>query len=235
MRDLGRRKLGATPYDLRWPDTQEFTQVATKLAPNAINNMLDAVWQGYSSFKDEFLNCIDISKADEELERTITQTLQRHIRNGLSGDESYDVQHGTYEPETRSPPPAQPPEYDIAFILKSNARIMWPLEAKIMRSPANVAPYVNDINNEFLTGRYAPFSHSAAMLGYLLSGNAEEAPPHIEKRLEATLKPHPVFHPHHSHHISNHQRNLSDKSWASGAFTCHHMIMPLNVSIPLNA
>lgn len=156
MRDLDDQNKGKTPYNLRWPETPEFSQVASKYAANAIDIMLEKVWRGYERLVDEFLSTIDIKLADEELERTITQTLQPHIRDCMSGDETYDVQHGRYEPETRAPAPAQPPEYDIAFFLKSNGRIMWPLEAKVMRSPANVAPYVKDIRNEFLTGRYAP-------------------------------------------------------------------------------
>lgn len=228
MRDFEGRKPGTTPYSLRWPDTPEFTQVLLKMSANALDKMLETIWLGYSSLKEDFLDQIDISKADEELERTISQTLERHIRKHLSGYESYDVQHGTYEPETRSPAPAQPKEYDIAFILNSNARIMWPLEAKIMRTPANVVPYVKDINNEFLTGRYAPFSRSAAMLGYLLSGAPENTTGNIEQGLDATLIPHPAFHPRFTHHTSQHQRNLGNETWASGQFTCHHMIMPLH-------
>lgn len=234
MRDLGGGNRGVTPYNLRWPVTPEFTQVASKFSRNAINHMLESVWQGYTSLKKEFISKIDISLADEELERTITQALQPHIRNCLSGDESYDVQHGSYEPETRTPAPAQPPEYDIAFFLKTNGRIMWPLEAKIMRSPACVAPYVKDINDEFLTGRYAPFSRSAAMLGYLLSGSASDVPPNIEKRLRTTLHPHLTLYPRYNHHISNHSRHLLDPSWASGDFQCHHLIMPLYVAAPPN-
>ncbi len=231
MRDLGGRNRGNTPYNLRWPDTPEFTQAASKFATHAIDHMLEKVWQGYQQFTDDFLSYIDISLADEELERTITQTLEPHIRSCLSGDEVYDVQHGTYEPETRAAAPAQPPEYDMAFILKANRRIMWPFEAKIMRSPANVAPYVKDINEEFLTGRYAPFSRSAAMLGYLLSGRASDAPTHIQNRLGTKLDPHPTLYPRYSHHISKHHRILPNKSWASGKSQCHHMILPLNISV----
>ena len=151
----------------------------------------------------------------------------------MSGDEIYDVQHGRYEPETRAPAPAQPPEYDIAFFLKSNGRIMWPLEAKVMRSPANVAPYVKDITEEFLTGRYAPFSRSAAMLAYLLSGETTEVFPNIEKRLGAKLHPHPALHPEYAHQISNHRRVLPRPEWASGDFQCHHLIMRMTSGIKI--
>lgn len=229
MRDLGNGAQGVTPFNLRWPDSPEFTQVVSYLAGKAVDRMLEVVWQGYTDFAESFLTQIDISLADEELERSITQALEPRIRNRLTGDESYDVQHGCYEFETRAPAPAQPPEYDIAFFLKSNNRIMWPLEAKILRTPANVAPYVKDINDEYLTGRYAPFSRSAAMLGYLLSGEGADAPSSIAARLGCELRPHLSFFPTHIHFISDHQRTLTKKSWVSGEFQCHHLIMPLRL------
>lgn len=229
MRDLGNSARGNTPFHLRWPDTPEFTQVVSSMAGKAVDHMLEVVWLGYLDFVNEFLKQIDISLADEELERTVTQALEPHIRRRLTGDEAYDVQHGCYEYETRAAAPAQPPEYDIAFFLKNNSRIMWPLEAKILRTPANVAPYVKDINDEFLTGRYAPFSRSAAMLGYLISGEGENVPSNIKSRLGCDLSPHSIFYPEHIHYISDHQRTFANKTWASGDFQCHHLIMPLKV------
>jgi len=227
MRDFGGRKLGTTPYSLRWPDTPEFTQALSSMSANALDKMLESVWKGYLSLKDELLEKIDVSQVDEERERSITQLLELHIRDSLTGYEAFYVQHGTFETETKLPGRAQSPAYDLAFILRTNRRIMWPLEAKIMRTPANIAPYVKDINNEFLTGRYAPFSRSAAMLGYLLSGAPENTTENIEKSLEVPLIPHPAFHPRFTHHTSEHRRNLKNETWASGQFTCHHMIMPL--------
>ena len=85
--------------------------------------------------------------------------------------ESLYIQHGPYENATRLPAPAQPPQYDLAFVLYQDRKIMWPLEAKLLRSDATVAAYVHDIQNEFLTGRYAPYANRSAMLGYLLRGS----------------------------------------------------------------
>ena len=62
----------------------------------------------------------------------------------------------------------QPPAYDIAFFLIQNPRIMWPIEAKVLRSDGAVAEYVTDLRNEFLACRYAPFSSEAGMVGYLV-------------------------------------------------------------------
>ena len=86
----------------------------------------------------------------------------------MSGDEPFYVQHGPFERETMRPPPAQPPEYDLAFVFRADERIMWPIEAKVLETPGGVADYVRDIREEYLKCRYGPFSASGAMLAYLL-------------------------------------------------------------------
>ena len=166
------------------------------------------------------------TQANEELERTITQLLEPCISRQLSGDEPYYVQHGPYENATRQPPPAQPPQYDLAFVLHQNPKVMWPLEAKLLRSDGTVAPYVQDIRNEFLTGRYAPYASSSAMLGYLLHGSPAKVLDNIEAAIACLLQPHPAFSTRH-HRISDHSRNLPRADFVSGLFQCHHLILEM--------
>jgi hypothetical protein len=188
--------------------------------------MLTAVWCGYDTLAAEVLAQIDITEADEELERTITQLLEPHIRRHLSGVEPYYIQHSPYEFATRLPAPAQPPQYDIAFVLYRNPRVMWPLEAKLLRSDGAVAAYVWDVQNEFLTGRYAPYASSGAMLGYLLHGSPERAFDHIEKAIACRLGSYATFSTYR-HRISDHFRNLTRADFVSGLFQCHHLIMEM--------
>lgn len=214
--------------DLIWPETPEFTSVAERFTTDGLKRMLQTVWDGYDGLVAEFLFQIDIDAAEEEIERGITMILVQCINTRLSGLEPYFVMHGPYENETRKAAPAQPPQYDIAFILNGNHRVMWPLEAKVMRTPRNVAPYVRDISNEFLTGRYAPFSKSAAMIGYLLSGRSEDTVLHIENRLGVKLNVFPPFHPEYTHHVSVHYREVQKPGHVGSFFQCHHMIMPMH-------
>ena len=224
----GRRIEGRrhTPLDLRWPDTAEYTELARTWSADAVERMLEAVWHGYDVLVVEVLATIDIAQADAELERTITQLLEPRIRRQLSGDEPYDVQHGPYEFATRQPAPAQPPQYDLAFVLHQNPRVMWPLEAKLLRSDDRVAAYVQDIHNEFLTGRYAPYASSSAMLGYLLRGSPAKVFDNIEAAIACRLQPHPAFSTRH-HRISEHSRNLAKAEFVSGLFQCHHLILEM--------
>ena len=91
--------------------------------------------------------------------------------------------HSPFERETMLAPPAQPPAYDMAFVLRADPRVMWPAEAKVLASPGSLAAYLADIREQFLTCRYAPFTNSGAMVGYLLSGTAGAALENIGRRL----------------------------------------------------
>ena len=142
----------------------------------------------------------------------------------MSGDEPFDIQHGSYERETMQPPPAQPPQYDLAFLLRADERIMWPLEAKVLETDSDVGEYVKDLNNEFLTCRYSPFSSEAAMLGYLLSGTPDKAFGKLEAKIPCTLISNLSF-PSRPSRMSDHSRRVTPGKSYPIRFRCHHLIL----------
>ena len=144
----------------------------------------------------------------------------------MSGDEPFDIQHGPYERETMMPPPSQPPQYDLAFVLRADERIMWPMEAKVLETDKKgaVGKYIKDVNDEFLTCRYAPFSSEGAMIGYLLSGNPAEAFKNIAAKIPYDLATHPAF-THRPHMISEHKRRVKKDKPYPREFRCHHLIL----------
>ena len=216
---------GRALFDLVWPSSSgEYAGVAKEFSEGVIRQMLSATWAGYDTLQRELLSHIDVASDDEELERSITQLLQPKISARLTGEEPYYVQHGAHEFETRAPSPAHPPVYDIAFVLHSNAKVMWPLEAKVLRTDRSVASYVDGINDQFLTGRYAPLVSSAAMLGYLISGVTSVAFASISQSLGVALVQHPKF-ASKPHRVSKHVRQPSYPSAVAGTFRCHHLIM----------
>jgi len=212
-----------TYSERRWPDTPEFNSVLRSWKSAGSVILLRLVWSGYDSFYKEALVQVDCSRDDKDLERDITQILEPKIRETMSGFEPFYVQHGPYEHETRQPAPAQPPQYDIAFILRAYPRAMWPLEAKVLRTDRNIGKYVDEIKNNFLTCRYAPFSNEAAMLGYLLSGDCNKAFDNINSKTEWNLKNHLNF-PGRAHKISHHKRNLPKGKKYPVRFLCHHLL-----------
>src|SRR5690606_4884116 len=77
----------------------------------------------------------------------------------------------------------RPPQYDICFVWREQRKLKWPCEAKVLKTDGNVAPYVEDIRNEFLPCTYGPLSSSGAMLGLLVQGDPHTALRSIERKL----------------------------------------------------
>jgi hypothetical protein len=215
-----RRTLG----ELRWPSRPGIDAIRRAWTNDATARLLECVWQGYDRLRQEVINEIDASEAEDDLERSITQALEPRIRQFMSGEEPFFIQHGRYEHATRMPAPAQPPQYDLAFVLYANENLCWPLEAKVLKNDVEVGAYVRDIRDEFLTCRYAPLSAEGAMLGYLLSGSTDKAFESIEKAVPCELKAAPAF-PTRPHRTSEHERTVPKGESFSKSFTCHHLMM----------
>ena len=182
--------------------------------------LLDFVWRGYDLLMTQLPAGID----PKDVERSITQSLELRIRRTMTGYEPFDIQHEPYERETMKPPPAQPPQYDLAFVLRADEKIMWPLEAKVLDTDGVVGEYVKDVRNEFLTYRYAPFSREGAMVAFLLAGVPAKVFSNIATKLPCTLKAHPKFLAR-LHKTSEHQRLPKlGKNYPSD-FRCHHLIL----------
>ncbi|UCE60405.1 MAG: hypothetical protein JSU63_01390 [Phycisphaerales bacterium] len=220
-----RRTIG----EARWPGLAEFVTLAKAWQTDAITQLLGFVWRAYDLLCERVLSQIDCAQADLDLERNITQLLEPLIREVMPGCVPYYVQHAPHEFETALEAPAQPPLPDIGFVMRANPRIMWPLEAKAIRTDKAVSAYVKEIQENFLTCRYAPFSKEGGMLAYLVAGDPSTAFENIAARLASKLEDHPRF-PERNHKTSKHQRSVpAGKRYARG-FQCHHMIFPLSDS-----
>ena len=217
-----------TYSERRWPDTPEFNSVLCSWKAAGSIILLELVWKGYDRFCAETLSQVDCSKDDDDLERDITQLLEPKIREVMTGYEPFFVQHSPYERESRLGGSAQPPQYDIAFTLHCNPRVMWPLEAKVLRTSGSVADYINEIKSNFLTCRYSPFSNEAAMLGYLLSGDSNAVFRNIVDKGSWKLSPHAHF-PNRDHRTSEHERKIPKGKSYPIQFRCHHIVLLLQI------
>ena len=186
---------------------------------NPAQKFLGFIWLAYENMIT-FQPHVDT----KDLERSITQLLEPRVRDVMTGDEPFYIQHGPYERETMQAPPAQPPEYDLAFVFRADERIMWPLEAKVLENPKRVTNYIRDIQNEYLTCRYAPFSNSGAMLGYLLTGNPEDVFTSIAEKLDCTLKKVSEY-PNKYNRLSRHNRDVPNGKPYPAKFDCYHLIL----------
>ncbi|MGA2864087.1 MAG: hypothetical protein ABSF95_06320 [Verrucomicrobiota bacterium] len=181
--------------------------------------LLSFVWGAYDRMKLD-----NPAVDDRDLERSLTQLFEVRIRREMSGDEPFYIQHGPYERETMKRPPAQPPQYDLAFVLNADERIMWPLEAKVLETAKAVSEYVLEVREQFLACRYAPFCSEGAMLGYLLTGSPGEAFTNIAAKVPCTLEEHPKF-PSRAHRTSRHRRTVPAGKRYPADFCCHHLIL----------
>lgn len=196
-----------------------FISLACSWMANPAQQFLGFVWIAYDDMRHTPPN-VDC----RDLERSISQLLEPRIRDAMTGDEPFYVQHGSFERETMKPAPAQPPEYDLAFILRADERMMWPMEAKVLETPKNTAAYIRDIEQEFLTCRYAPFSSSGAMLGFLLSGAPDETFQKISEKLSCALDEVPSI-PDRPNRCSQHSRTVPTGKAYPSAFSCYHLIL----------
>lgn len=201
------------------PVDDEFVALARAWMANPPAQFLGVVWQAYGNMRASRPH-VD----GRDLERSITQLLEPRMRDVISADAPFYVQHGPYEHETMQPSPAQPPQPDLAFVLRADERIKWAMEAKVLETTGRVAEYVKDIGENFLTGRYGPFSTSGAMLGYLLNGVAEDALGSIASSLECDLQPVPPY-PAETNRKSAHIRTVPPEKSYPREFECYHLIL----------
>ncbi len=207
-----------------WPSASSapdpsFVALACDWIQDPAQWLLGFVWSAY----DAMVSAPPIVDT-RDLERSITQLLEPRIDSAMTGFEPFYIQHGSHERETMAAPPAQPPTYDLAFVLRADERIMWPLEAKVLETPGTLADYERDVREEYLTCRYAPFSGSGAMLAYLLSGTASDALTRIAKKLGCTLQTVSEF-PSRPHRVSNHKRKVPEGKTYPIDFGCHHLVL----------
>ena len=200
------------------PDA-EFLALVHSWMQHPAQRFLGLIWLGYDDMRASPPNVDTL-----DLERSITQLLEPRISGVMTGDEPFYVQHTPYERETMKPPPAQPPEYDLAFVFRADERIIWPIEAKVLETSLTLAAYIRDVKCEFLTCRYAPFSSSGAMVGYLLVGDPDDAFAAISNKLGCELKPVPE-HSHRPNRVSRHTRTIPVGKKYPVDFDCFHLIL----------
>jgi len=161
-----------------WPDDQVFAELALDWSHSASTQILDWLWRAFEALRAGPVARVDFTKPLDQLERDFTdlhfKEIQRLWAGETGGATTFYPDHEIPEFESRQPAPAQPPAYDLGFVLYANPRIIWPIEAKVVRKPSALTAYLADVRDKFVAGIAAPFVGQAAMIGYLLAGEAAE-------------------------------------------------------------
>jgi hypothetical protein len=210
-----------TLSELAWPTDEESRRLAEDWTNGVTSQVIGWTWEAFEIFRAKVLSRVDLTQPPEQLERDLARHHFREINilwaQETGGECAFTPHHEYPELETRSPAPAKPPAYDIAFVWNANPRIVWPIEAKVVPTPGTLAEYLGDVK-KFTDGIAAPLTGVGAQIAYLLTGTTDEFFANLRTRLSSPLQPVTEFftRPHHS---SRHARTTAPE------LQLHHMAM----------
>ena len=107
-----------SPLEASFPVPEDFVILARRWRSDAIDTLLDFIWKGLDRLNERGYS---FDADQENLEREISQLLAPEIRDAMSGEEPYYIEHSPFESETRQAAPAQPPEYDLGSFSEQTA------------------------------------------------------------------------------------------------------------------
>jgi len=212
-----------------WPEDQAFSDLALQWAGSVSECILDWVWRAFDALRTGPMTRADLSKPLEQLERDLTDLhfheIQRLWAGETDGFSAFFPDHEIPEFESRHSARAQPPSYDLGFVLGANPRIIWPLEAKVVPKPSALREYLIEVRSRFVRGIAAPFVDQAGIIGYLLSGWPQAVFSKLESELSQPLKHPPTF-DMRDHRTSFHNRGKSPFGRDLPDLLLHHLVMP---------
>ncbi len=221
-----------TIFDDLFPDSSpEFRAIADAWPEHVVVQMLTLVWAGFDRMKAlPNFRQLDFSADYAQLERSLTDLHMDEItvlwRKSSSKFESFVPKHEAWEFENLTDRRARPPSCDLGFVLLSNRRIRWSVEAKVLRTTNVVADYLGDLQ-KYLVGKGSSFSTQAALGAYLIAGCPDDLFATIGAELGCQMNRHKEF-TTRPHRLSGHQRP-SDRlpNETPGQFVCHHLVFAL--------
>ena len=211
-----------------WPEDPVFKELALNWSHSAATQMLDWVWRAFDTLRAEHVGRVDVTKPLEQLERDLTDLhfgeIQQAWAQDTGGASAFYPDHEIPEFESRHSAKAQPPAYDLGFVLRDNPRYIWPIEAKVVRKASILKAYLADVRDKFLAGIAAPFTGEAGMIGYLLAGVSTEVFTGLELELSQPLC-HPSAFAARDHRTSYHTRGRSPFGRDLPDLLLHHLVM----------
>lgn len=211
-----------TLNSLAFPDDLNLGNLPVEWAADVSSQILQWTWLSFERLKAEALAGIDFTTPIDQLERAITQQhcieLQIVITELTDGYCSFIPVHECDEFEQLKTANAKPPANDIGFVHRTHRRWIWPIEAKVLPTPATLHGYLTDVQ-KFLDGRAGPLVGEGGVIGYLLKGNTadffDELLKHIDPLNAVTEFSADL------HRSSQHERSSAPK------IRLHHMSMAL--------
>lgn len=181
-----------------FPDVETFAAVRKGWPEGFITTCLSRLWVAWDDLLLDFSRGqIDPASIDwgsvSQKERSLAYLHSMHALSRQRLEDPFIFRPEAHEMENSSSR-AMPPSYDFAFYLRAgNFRIAFPVEAKYLLDAGDVDRLCADLTQKFIPGVGAPLSPVAGLLGYLLSGKADDAFRAIEVHLTCLLGPASAF------------------------------------------
>jgi len=217
----------ATTYQQRrWPETPLFQEIAARWCADQSRLLLDLVWRACDSLYELDLRQLPLRMSDEAKEGDVESS----SIGPASTMQKAATSHSPSVISHRSLLVAKPVKAALlsrtsVFVWYNNPNCIWPLEGKIVTRETDCNAYVAEVENNFLTGRYATFSLEGAMLGYLLHGDpqkiARKYQPSSQCASEFLI---PAFRSG-PHKVSEHLRSGLPQRRDAERFHCHHLVL----------
>ncbi len=217
-----------TYLERRWPDAPMFQDIATRWCADHSRRLLTLVWRAYDLLAANDFDKVAFEAKDEAREESLNYLLAVRI-DQCKGEAPFCVVHQPPEQTKRKRGRGRSPQPDIGFALYENPRAVWPMEGKVLMHDRDVGAYVAEIDTNFIEARYATFSNEGAMLGYLMTGDAETALSHVSDDLGCRLRSHPHFH-QRPHKLSDHVRANLPHANSPADIVCHHLVLCLSLT-----
>jgi hypothetical protein len=116
---------------------------------------------------------------------------------------------------------------DDRFRTGGDWSLIWPIEAKVLKTDQNLAGYLRDLNDKYLKCKASPFSHEGALIGYLVSGIPDTVLDGIATHIGQLLISPREF-AGRNHRTFTHNREVTREKFYPKNFLCHHLIMQLD-------
>ncbi len=168
-----------TIFDDLFPDSSpEFAAIADAWPEHVVVQMLTLVWEGFDRMKSlRNFRTLNFAGDYAQLERSLTDLHMDEITLAYSQEntcfESFIPKHEPWEFQNLKDRSARPPSSDLGFVMISNRRIRWSVEAKVVESPNKIAEYLKYLQ-KYIEGTISPFATQSALGAYLITGDATQ-------------------------------------------------------------
>lgn len=210
--------------EVHWPLDAESLEQAREWAHEMTEQVLDWTWRAFDQLYERQLAQFDFQQPLEQIERDLTSKHFICILDVWRREtEGYCALIPVHEfPELASRPmgSGKPPAYDLAFVWQENQRVVWPIEAKVIKTSSALREYLQDVD-KFCSGKAAPFVEHGGLIAYLLAGSPSDFFMRLETKIGVPLTS-PSSRGRRPYRISFHDRQVTPR------ICLHHLVLPVS-------